>query len=81
MLAKILFAVTMAISSLAGTTVDPIGVDAIAFGDHYVHVDETGRMGMWEESNGHPGLQTKAIVMTLAGVPVTAVEPDTRVLV
>lgn len=70
-LAKLLMALTMALTAL-GTP----GLDADVFqaGDHYVAVTAEGELSLWAESNGQPGLQTGPLVLLGRVV----MEPDTR---
>lgn len=72
MLAKLLMAITMALSAMGtpGTT-----ADVFEAGGHYVAIED-GQLTMWVESNGHTGLQMKPVV--ILGHVVT--EPDTPTL-
>lgn len=72
MLAKLLMAITMALSAMGtpGTT-----ADVFEAGGHYMAL-ESGHLTMWVESNGHPGLQVAPVVI-LGHV---AIEPDTQTL-
>lgn len=60
MIAKLLMAITMALTALGtpGTT-----NDVFAAGDHYLMVDDEGYLTMWEESNGIPGLQPARVMI------------------
>lgn len=72
LLSKILMAITMALSAMGtpGTS-----ADVFEAGGHYMALDD-GKLTMWVESNGRPGLQTTQVVI----LGVVAVEPDTPAL-
>jgi len=71
-IAKLLRALTMALSAM-GTP--GASSDVVSFGEHYLQIDSAGFLTMWEESNGHPGLQSTPIVI----LGVVAVDIDHRV--
>ena len=59
MIAKLLMAITMALTAL-GTP--GITGDVFQAGDHYVMIDH-GHLTVWAESNGMPGLQATSVVV------------------
>lgn len=79
MLAKLLLAITMAVSALLGGSGPvPHAQDGLSeVGNLYLHTDEHGVPTLWSETNGIPGLQTAAM-RSPYGV---AVPPDTRLTV
>lgn len=72
MIAKLLMALTMALTALGtpGAT-----SDVFQAGDHYLQVEEDGRLTMWEETNGSPGLQSTPTIV----LGIVVGEPDHRV--
>jgi hypothetical protein len=79
LIAKLLLAITMAVSALLGGS-GPVphtqdGVSAV--GAFYLHTDEHGVPTLWSEGNGLPGLQTGATFLH-GGI---VVPPDTRLTV
>lgn len=69
MIAKLLMAITMALTALGtpGTT-----ADVFEAGDHYLAVEPDGTLSLWAESNGTPGLQARHVVV----FGQTVIEPD-----
>lgn len=65
-------AITMALSAIGTPGAQS---DVVSVGEHYLEVTDEGFLTMWEESNGHPGLQSTPIVI----LGVVAVEMDHRV--
>jgi hypothetical protein len=59
LIAKILLAITMAVSAILGGSGAPHPGDAVSgMGAFYLHTDERGVPTLWSESNGLAGLQT-----------------------
>lgn len=73
MLAKILMAITMALTALGSPAATS---DVFAAGDHYVHVDTQGALTLWEESNGREGLQAAPVYV----LGFLALDADTQLL-
>lgn len=57
MLARALFLIFSALSAVSPEMAEH--VEAAVVGDHYVFVDEEGRVSLWTESNGVAGLQVE----------------------
>lgn len=79
MLAKLILAVTMAASAILGGTASIDQEQAATFDNVYLHVDDHGRPSIWQESNGHPGLQTAPIHLQ-RGILSLNLPPDQRAL-
>ncbi|GEM_PF-6703888 len=79
MIAKLLLAITMAVSALLGASGPaPHAQDGVsAVGAFYLHTDEHGVPTLWSETNGAPGLQT-GVSLGHGGL---VVPPDTRLTV
>lgn len=58
MLMRALFLIFSALSTVAPDAATEL--EATLVGQHYVSVDEEGRVSIWAETNGVPGLQTAA---------------------
>lgn len=69
MIAKLLMAVTMALTALGTPGTDVTTVQA---GDHYLSFDSGGFLTLWAESNGKPGLQPDPVII----LGVVVVEAD-----
>lgn len=79
MLAKLILAVTMAASAFLGGGGTLDREEAAAFDGYYLYVDALGQPSLWQETNGHLGLQTSP--KTLPGSLLKVeVPPDDRVL-
>jgi hypothetical protein len=79
MLAKIILAITMAASAFLGGTGTLDQEQAATFDGYYLFVDEAGQPSLWQEANGHEGLQTRPTVVQ--GGPIRfEFPPDNRVL-
>jgi len=59
LIAKLLMAITMALTALGTPGVTG---DVFQAGDHYLMIDG-GTLTMWVESNGQPGLQPSPVVI------------------
>lgn len=79
MLAKLILAVTMAASAILGGTASVDQEQAATFDSVYLHVDDHGRPSIWQEANGHPGLQTHT-VQVQRGLLTIHLPPDQRAL-
>lgn len=75
MLARALFLIFSALQAVSPEMAEQ--VEASVIGNHYVHVDTEGRMSLWQETNGIPGLQVKSLDANLFGIGYAS---DTRVL-
>lgn len=77
MIAKILMALSMAVSAVLGGAGPhaPDGVSAV--GSFYLHADEHGVPTLWSETNGVPGLQVDVGL----GEDGALFAPDTRLTV
>lgn len=79
MLAKLILAMTMAASAFLGGGGTLDREEAAAFDGYYLYVDVLGQPSLWQETNGHAGLQTssKTVERSLLRVEVPS---DDRVL-
>lgn len=75
MLARALFLIFSALSAVSPDLAET--VEAAVVGDHYIHVDAEGRVSLWQEANGIPGLQ---IAPSPPGAFNRGHSADTRVL-
>jgi hypothetical protein len=77
MLMRALFLIFTAISAVAPDAADHLEAKLVGAGGHYMWVDEEGRVSLWEETNGIPGLQVSPTAER-EGAPVR--DADTRIL-
>jgi hypothetical protein len=75
LIAKIVWAIAMAISAMGTPAPGGVHEESFTAGATYLFVDADGSPSLWQETNGHAGLQT-ASTRTAAG----RVPADSRIL-